>query len=75
VVFFTCLLSLLTQDFSSKNTVSILTQVLAGLAFNSMLWYIVGYSFVFGDSLGGGEPPTVVVILEFRGPRTCFPRQ
>ena len=36
----------------SKSTLSIFTQVLAGLIVLSTLWLLVGYSLTFGDSLG-----------------------
>lgn len=37
----------------SKNTVSILTQVFAGIAMNSVLWFLIGFTLVFGESAGG----------------------
>ena len=36
----------------SKNTLSIFTQVFAGLIVLSVLWLLVGYSLTFGDSTG-----------------------
>jgi hypothetical protein len=37
-----------------KNSLSMLMQCISGMAIGSLLWYIVGYSLVFGPSKGGG---------------------
>eukprot|EP01116_Phalansterium_solitarium_P017502 TRINITY_DN4326_c0_g1_i1.p1 TRINITY_DN4326_c0_g1~~TRINITY_DN4326_c0_g1_i1.p1 ORF type:complete len:447 (+),score=128.85 TRINITY_DN4326_c0_g1_i1:115-1455(+) len=37
----------------SKNTLSIITQVISGIVATGFMWYIFGYSFTFGTSKGG----------------------
>jgi hypothetical protein len=37
-----------------KNSLSMLMQCVSGMAIGSILWYIVGYSLVFGPTKGGG---------------------
>src|SRR3989338_4090645 len=41
-----------------KNALSMLMQNLTGMCIGSILWYIVGFALVFGDSIGGliGNP-------------------
>ena len=50
----------------AQNTVSILTQILVGIAMSSVLWFFFGLSFVFGESQHGiiGNPAT---FAGFRG--------
>eukprot|EP00049_Salpingoeca_infusionum_P011348 m.196271 g.196271 ORF g.196271 m.196271 type:complete len:540 (-) comp14906_c0_seq1:363-1982(-) len=60
----------------SKNTISVLTQVMAGCVMMAVLWYLIGFSFVFGDSLGGfiGSPASYPALVG--APRdSCFPGQ
>ena len=37
----------------SKNTLSIVVQVMTGIVLNSVLWYLFGYSLTFGPSISG----------------------
>lgn len=37
----------------SKNTLALLSQVLAGMVITSMMWILFGYSFVFGTDSNG----------------------
>eukprot|EP00053_Salpingoeca_punica_P013386 m.120945 g.120945 ORF g.120945 m.120945 type:complete len:457 (+) comp16190_c0_seq1:587-1957(+) len=60
----------------SSSTVSILTQVLSGMALNSVMWYLIGASLVYGDTLGGfiGSPASFPMYLHVENDE-CFPNQ
>lgn len=49
----------------SKNSVSVMAQVIVGMMVLGLLWYCIGFSLVFGDSLGGfiGNPATYGLFL------------
>jgi Amt family ammonium transporter len=49
----------------SKNSVSVMTQVIVGMMVLGLLWYFIGFSLVFGESLGGfiGNPATYGLFL------------
>lgn len=49
----------------ARNTVSILTQVICGVAIMGCLWYFIGFSLVYGESLGGfiGNPASYPILL------------
>eukprot|EP01126_Amoeba_proteus_P018263 TRINITY_DN1922_c0_g1_i18.p1 TRINITY_DN1922_c0_g1~~TRINITY_DN1922_c0_g1_i18.p1 ORF type:complete len:290 (-),score=44.19 TRINITY_DN1922_c0_g1_i18:696-1565(-) len=49
----------------SKNTVSVIIQIMVGMMILCFLWFFVGYSFTFGNSLGGfiGNPGTRPLLL------------
>jgi len=50
----------------AKNTLSIITQIIGGLVTLGFLWDIIGYSLVYGDSLGGiiGNPWQYIVLRD-----------
>ncbi|EGD75890.1 ammonium transporter AmtA [Salpingoeca rosetta] len=58
----------------SKNTVSVLTQVLCGCSIMGVMWYLFGFSFVFGESLGGfiGSPASYPALVSVPD-NGCFP--
>lgn len=42
----------------SKNTLSIVMQIMTGMVIQSVMWFAFGYSLTFGPSVGGviGDP-------------------
>ena len=57
-----------------RNTVSLLTQIFAGFAVNAVLWFVVGFTLVYGDSVGGmiGNPTSYPLLIHISTPTTCF---
>eukprot|EP00045_Choanoeca_perplexa_P015424 m.193696 g.193696 ORF g.193696 m.193696 type:complete len:478 (+) comp16983_c0_seq4:75-1508(+) len=58
------------------NTISILSQVFAGCAIMSLMWYFIGFTLVFGESIGGviGSPATYPLLLNVPHD-ACLPGQ
>eukprot|EP01128_Nolandella_sp_AFSM9_P003431 TRINITY_DN1477_c0_g1_i1.p1 TRINITY_DN1477_c0_g1~~TRINITY_DN1477_c0_g1_i1.p1 ORF type:complete len:509 (+),score=115.96 TRINITY_DN1477_c0_g1_i1:157-1527(+) len=58
----------------SKNTISVMIQVVAGVSVLSVMWVVVGFSIVFGDTFHGiiGNPATFPLMQNLAN--VCLPR-
>lgn len=57
-----------------SNVISLLTHVLAGFAVSSLLWFLLGFTLVYGDSHGGiiGSPSSYPMLFNIADPTTCI---
>eukprot|EP00047_Mylnosiga_fluctuans_P016062 m.51374 g.51374 ORF g.51374 m.51374 type:complete len:410 (-) comp6304_c0_seq2:92-1321(-) len=57
----------------SKTVLSIMMQIFTGFVINSVLWFILGFTLVYGKTLGGvlGGPGTYPLFMKISDPTTC----